>query len=175
MEASTTVNAPHPDAPPEDDFFGVGAATPAPEPAQASPEAATAAAPVPAAETPAPTPVAEQEPAETSPADVDGAVKKKPPIDREYIIYQPVKLTEATLTALLKEVQTGDGGSVREVLFELDRVTTRTTKEAAGQTYNKHKASLPEKVSLNVVSASSMQTKTIAPKERPVEVTLDIS
>lgn len=185
MEASSAVNTPHPDDPTAEEadaFFGSEetAEEPTGEPGaegeqeqEATVEETADEQPAGAEEQPA-----EQEPesgqAEPAPASVDADTSRaRGAPEREYVVFQAIGLTEKVLRSLLGELEKGT--QVRTVLFELHRTNARNVNGAIADAYLTHRERLGEKVDMAAVSAKSLQTRHVEPKQRVVESALSIS
>jgi hypothetical protein len=102
----------------------------------------------------------------------DDAGKQSGALEREYIVFQRVPLTERILKSLLKQIEDGNAPEPRVAYLELSRRTTRNDKQAVAQTYGEHKSALGDKCELAAVSSRSFKVRKVAPRQ---VVTSDIS
>ncbi len=149
----------------------------------AADEAAAAAAeatPEPEPETPAAEVAADVAPSEAdAPADpsadppAEGA-KQSGALEREYIVFQKIPLTEKVLKHLLAQIEAGKQGEPRVGYFELHRCEARNVNGAIAAAYTKHQKVLGEKADMAAVSSRSFQEKHVEPKQT-VETNLSIT
>lgn len=163
MEASSSINEAHPDDPgtdaEADKFFGGDEAeSNGAEPAETKAETKAAAEPEPEALT-------EEEQAKVDAAlkGDDAKDKKRGPVERDYIVFQEVPLTEKVLSLLLDAVKAG--GEPRVAYFELHRPTARNVSGAMTATWNAHKSTLGEKADMAAIAGKSFHKRHVEPRE----------
>lgn len=108
-----------------------------------------------AAATTAATPVAAAAP---KPEKVSGK------LEREYIVFQQVVLTDKVLRHLLKQIDEGNAPEPRVAYVELHRAVSRNDKQAIGLAYAANKESLGAVCDLAAVSSRSFKERHVAPK-----------
>lgn len=100
--------------------------------------------------------------------------KQSGSLEREYIVFQRVPLTERALKHLLSQIEDGKAAEPRLAYFELHRCEARNVNGAVAEAYTKHQKALGEKADLAAVSARSFQEKHVEPR-KVVESTLSIT
>lgn len=187
MEASSAVNAPHPDDT-EEDFFADKPDLPTLTDEQAKAEAERYAAergegriePVNEGGQPDGSPSPLQDAAEGQPAPASVPAEEQPQApageptgaaepphgspEREYTVLQRVSLTETLLKHLLEEVRSGNVAEARTAFLELDRTTARNDRQAIGDTYKTHRARLGEMCDLAAVTTRSFKIRHVEPR-----------
>jgi hypothetical protein len=153
MEASA-INSPHADADEPEPYFGE---EPQDEDAVVEPQE-SAQEPEEAAE------VTEPTPEDAEPQEAAGAARTGGSLEREYIVFQKVPLTEKTLRHLLTQFDKGEVTTVRVAYVELHRSTVRTDKAAVAEAYSIHHAELGNKCDLAAVSARAFKERHVEPR-----------
>jgi hypothetical protein len=133
---------------------------------------------------PDPPPGAEADPAQEAPSQPaaegetggDGSAEEKArgTVDREYIVFSRLVLTEPVLKELLRRIDAGEQPEPMAVWREVDRAQARNVNGAVGTAYTKHQKTLGEKADLAAVSSRSFQIKHVEPKQ-VVETNLTIT
>jgi hypothetical protein len=100
--------------------------------------------------------------------------KQSGPLEREYIVFQKIPLTERVLKHLLKQIEDGKAAEPRVAFFELHRCEARNVNGAVAAAYTKHQSVLGEKADMAAVSSRSFQEKHVEPKQK-VETNLSIT
>lgn len=111
----------------------------------------------------------EPEPVDPSPpAASDGPTEAAAPrgsVDRTYIVFQKVPLTEKVLKHLLKQIEDGKAPEPRVAFFELQRPVARNDRTAVVETYRAHRESLGAECELAAVSERSFKERKVAPRQ----------
>lgn len=152
MESS--INTPHVDAP-EDPFF---------PPPEGEDDEATLEPQEPAEDDGVPEEEPEPQEDEDEPEEPAPAARTGGSLEREYIVFQKVPLTEKTLRHLLSQFDGENIPEVRVAYVELHRATVRTDKAAVADAYSIHHAELGNKCDLAAVSARAFKERHVEPR-----------
>lgn len=109
-----------------------------------------------------------------SPASAEDA-KTRGAVEREYIVFHRIALTERVLKHLLDQLKNGDLAEPRVAFMEIHREITRNDKQAIGAAYDKHAERLGDTADLAAVSTRSFKQRRVQPEEVPQQRRIRIS